>query len=362
MLYGALFVILLPAALIAWGTFAAPNVPLPSLHDVSLGLILAAVGILLMGWGMFSLLRYGDGLPMNPYPPEEFVTRGAYAALPHPIYFGFTVACAGFSLMSAAPAGFWLITPLVALGCVALVLGFERIDLRERFGDVTPGAYLRLPPRDDGRPLLRDWLSVYVLVLAPWAVLYRVTALMGIPPDAVRSYLPLEDRLPVLEWTELLYAGTYLLVLLAPLAAPDRKTLRDFAIRGGVATLLMPLFFSCIPLVAPPREFVATGFPGSLLGLERAMDTPANSFPSYHVFWALLSAGLLAGSMPRWKAAWWALGICVSASCVTTGMHSLVDVAGGALLYAAMVNLPAIWEFFRRTAERVANSWKEWRL
>jgi len=361
-LYGALFVILLPVALIAWGTFAAPNIALPPIHDPAAGMGLAIAGLLLMGWGMFSLLRYGDGLPMNPYPPEEYVTRGAYGVLPHPIYVGFSLACAGFSLMSGAPGGFWLITPLVALGCFALVLGYERIDLRDRFGNVVPGAYFRLPPRDDLRPSLRDRLSVYVLVLAPWVVIYRATALMGVPADGVRSYFPFEDRLPVLEWTELLYAGTYVLVLLAPLAAPDRKTLRAFAVRGGMATLLMPLFFSCIPLVAPPRGFIPSGISGNLLGLERAMDTPANSFPSYHVFWALLAAGLLAARMPRWRYAWWGLGAAVAASCVTTGMHSLVDVAGGVLLYWAMVNLAGLWELLRRTTERIANSWREWRL
>ena len=361
-LYGALFVVLLPVALVAWGTFAAPNVALPAIHETGYGLILAAAGVLLMGWGMFSLLRYGDGLPMNPYPPEEFVTRGAYRVLPHPICLGFTLACAGSALVSGSPGGLWLVTPLVALACLALVVGYERIDLRERFGDVASGAYFRLPPGDGARPSPQDRLSVYVIVLVPWAILYRATALMGVPADAVRSYFPFEDRLPVLEWTELLYAGTYVLVLLAPLVAPDRKTLREFALRGGAATLLMPLFFSCIPLVAPPREFVPAGIPGSLLGLERAMDTPANSFPSYHVFWALLAAGVLATRMPRWRYAWWGLGACIAASCLTTGMHSLVDVAGGVFLYGAMVNLPALWEFLRRASGRIANSWKEWRL
>jgi len=359
-LYGTLFVFLLPAGLIAWGTFAERTIVLPVVQAEPVGVLLAAAGVLFMGWGMLSLLRYGDGLPMNPYPPENYVTRGAYALLPHPIYVGFTLACAGFALMSGSPAGLWLVTPVVALGCVALVLGYERIDLRQRFGDIHAGAYLRLPPRDELRPSLRDRLSVYILVLVPWAVLYKATALLGVAPDAARSYLPFEYRLPVVEWAEVFYASTYLLVLLAPLAAPDRRTLRAFALQGGLATVLMPLLFSCIPLIAPPREFVASGPAGDLLGLERALDTPANSFPSYHVFWALLAARLLAAGMPRWKYAWWTIAALVSASCVATGMHSLVDVAGGILLYVAVSNISAIWEFLRRTAERIANSWKEW--
>ncbi|HUI11824.1 MAG TPA: prolipoprotein diacylglyceryl transferase family protein [Bacteroidota bacterium] len=362
LLYGALFVILLPVALIAWGTAAAPNVALPSVNSFPAGLLLAGAGIIFMAWGMFSLLRYGDGLPMNPYPPENFVTRGAYRILPHPIYCGFVSACAGFSLIAGAPAGLWLVTPLVALGCVALVLGYERIDLRERFGDIDAATYLRLPPGDDGPPSLRDRLSVYVLVLAPWVLLYKATALLGVPPDAVRSYLPFEERLPVLEWTELIYAATYLFVLLAPLAAPERKSLRGYAIQGALATLLMPLFFSCIPLIAPPREFVPSGFAGGFLLLERGLDTPANSFPSYHVFWALLSARLLTAGAPRWKYAWWGMAALITVSCLTTGMHSLVDIAGGVLLWMAINRLSSFWDFLRRTAERIANSWKEWRL
>jgi|SRR5579863_2527687 len=46
--------------------------------------------------------------------------------------------CAGISIAVDSASGLWLITPIVALGCAALVLGYERHDLRDRFDSVPP--------------------------------------------------------------------------------------------------------------------------------------------------------------------------------------------------------------------------------
>ena len=70
----------------------------------------------------------------NAFPPPRLVTTGLYAIAAHPIYLGFLLICAGASLSMSSAAGLWVVTPLAALGCASLLVGFESIDLERRFG------------------------------------------------------------------------------------------------------------------------------------------------------------------------------------------------------------------------------------
>lgn len=359
-LYGFLFVFVIPAGLVVWAHSAGSNVGFPPVLAVGWGWALVVAGAVLTASGMLSLWIFGKGLPMNAYPPPLYVTRGAYRFLRHPIYVGFSLLWIGASLASGSAAGLWLVCPVAVLSCAALVFGYENIDLRERFGDRLPEPVFHLPSADKIPPKLSDRFSVYVLVLMPWAALYELLASRGIPRDAVSAFLPFEAELPVIEWTEWLYASTYLLVALAPWVAPTKRALRDFAWQGLAATFLMLLFFTALPLVAPPRPFTPHGWAGQLLLFERRLDTPANAFPSYHAFWVLLAMSLFAARMPRLRYVWWGLGAAVCVSCLTTGMHALVDVAGGAALFFAARYGRRLWELLRLGSEKLANSWREW--
>jgi hypothetical protein len=64
------------------------------------GLVLTIAGLALMGISVHALWRYGEGLPMNAFPPPRFVERSVYALVAHPIYAGF----AGYSCSSRCPA------------------------------------------------------------------------------------------------------------------------------------------------------------------------------------------------------------------------------------------------------------------
>ena len=133
-LYGALFVAGLPLALVLWAHGARSAVHLAPLHSIGWGCALLAFGMLAMAAGMVSLWVSGGGLPMNAFPPPRFVAGGVYGLVPHPIYGGFTIACAGAAIYFGSASGLWLVTPSVALASAALVLGYELPDLRNRFG------------------------------------------------------------------------------------------------------------------------------------------------------------------------------------------------------------------------------------
>lgn len=357
-LYGAAFAVALPIGLAAWAAATEDVVRLPPLSS-PLGLAIAAGGAVLLLLGMLDLWRYGGGLPMNAYPPPRYVERGIYRRLPHPIYAGFVMLCAGVSIGMGSASGLWLVTPIVALGCAALVEGYETHDLAERFA----AAPRRLLPQNGAAPpSASDRVACYLFVFGPWLVLYEAVIAIGTPPGATTLWLPLEQRLPVLEWSELFYFSAYVGTALAPLFARTSGDLRRFCVRGLWAMLAaFPLYFA-VPLAAPQRAFTPHTALGHLLAWERTLDNDAGAFPSFHVIWVLLAAGIYMSRWPRleWVFRLWAT--LVAASCVATGQHPVVDVAGGLAVVWLVARGPALWQAVRRAGECIANSWHEWRI
>ncbi|APR79281.1 Prolipoprotein diacylglyceryl transferase [Minicystis rosea] len=361
-LYGALFVVALPAALLGWvhATADIVNVPVPEAK--SAGAVFAGLGVLLVLGGWHALYRQGGGLPMNAFPPPRYVTRGVYAVVAHPIYVGACVFCFGLSLAVGSSGGFWLASPAMVLASTALVFGYERQDLQARFGDVGARPWLSLAPDDDAPPTLAERLALYPMVILLWGALYEAVAAAGVPRDAISTVTRFEATVPVIEQTEAIYALTYPFVLLAPFMARARRDLRAFAVFGLVASALIFPLYLALPLVSPPRPFMPAGALGHVLALERALDTPTCAFPSFHVVWAFIAANAWASRFPRAKIALSMFALAVAASCFTTGMHSLADIAGGIVAYVAVSRRLVLWGALRAVTERIANSWYEVRF
>ncbi len=361
-LYGLLFVVLLPAFLIAWAILSGPNVSLPAIGSFEIGLVAALCGAILMAAGTADLSRYGDGLPMSPYPPTQFVAKGIYRHISHPIYVGFSIFCIGAAVATHSVSGLWLVSPIVMCGCVAFVQGFEKQDLAKRFGATRLKPLISIPANEGAAPNHWDRLSVYLLVLLPWLILYEAVVVLGAPPDAVGVYLPFEVNLPVYEWTEIIYASTYVFVLVAPLLARSRRDLYQFSVSGLISTAAIILLFLVVPIVSSPRPFEPQSVLGSLLMFERSKDTAAAAFPSFHVVWALLAARVYVGRMPSLRIVWWGWAVLISISCVTTGMHALADVLSAFVVFLLVIRIGKVWELIRSSSERFANSWREWQF
>jgi len=117
-----------------------------------------------------------------------------------------------------------------------------------------------------------------------------------------------------------------------------------------------------LPVFVPPRPFTPATLSGQLLMLERTPYSGIAAFPSFHVVWVLIAASALAEGR-RWrKIFWWTWAVLAAASCVTTGMHSIADVLAGILAFMLVASAREIWMGILRIAERIANSWKEWRI
>jgi protein-S-isoprenylcysteine O-methyltransferase Ste14 len=360
LLYGLAFCAVLPVLLLLWAHALGDKYPsLPPAGGWPLGLALIAVGGGLLLRAMWELWHWGGGLPMNAFPPRRFVAQGLYGWIPHPIYLGFALLMLGAFMAARLPAGVWMVSPVLWLATTTLVVGYERLDLQGRFGGALAAARLALPPDATAPPGWWHRVAVYGLVLGPWLAVYEAMAglLRGRGGD---TYLPFEQRWAPMEWTALIYAAAYAWVALAPLAATSRAALRRFVRDGWVGSAAIFWCFLVLPLTATPRPFAAASGLGRLLEFDRAHDTAFCAFPSFHVFWPFLAARLWAGRLPAAVA--YAMAALMAASCVTTGMHSLADVAAGFVVFAAVNRLDVLWSGLLRLTEAIANGWHDWRV
>jgi len=352
-LYGATFVLLLPVALVAWAAATTDSVHIRAVVSPAAGFVIASTGALLVIFGMAHLWIYGGGLPMNAYPPPHHVTEGIFRLLPHPIYIGFSMLCAGLSIAVGSASGLWLVTPILMLSCAALVLGYERHDLCERFGRASRNL---LPPAGATSPSGSDRLACYAFVLLPWLVLYEAVIAMGAPPDAINPQLAFEKHLPVLEWSGIFYVSSCAFIGLAPLFARTRDDLRTFSARGLWAMAIAFPLLLIVPLTAPHTLL------GHWFAWDRVLNGSGTGFPSFRVIWALLAAEVYATRWPRmsWLCRGWAL--LISASCVSTGENAIINVLAGFAIFGLVARGVALWQGIRSHAEHIANSWKEWRI
>jgi protein-S-isoprenylcysteine O-methyltransferase Ste14 len=366
--YGVLFAVGLPAGLIAWARAAAPAVSLPAVHSATAGIGLIGLGALLVLAGARELLVRGGGLPMNPVPPPRFAGSGIYRWISDPMYIGFTLACVGAAIATGNAAGLWLVTPATGLGAAALVYGYERHDLARRFGStaLTP-PLLSLPRGDGAPPAIAQRVAVFLWIFLPWLVAYYAVQALGRPPDAFGTALPFENRWPVLSWSEVFYASAYLFIPLTALLVRTRRDLRRFAVQSAVAGVVVTLCWLFIPVVAVNRPFEPGGALGRLLAFEQGHSRGVAAFPAFHVLWTLIAAdGWTANARATgnrwWSRVGWTWAMLVTVSCITTGMHTLIEVAVAMLLFPPVRRYDATWAVLRRLAERFANSWREWCL
>ncbi|MBI5767025.1 MAG: prolipoprotein diacylglyceryl transferase [Verrucomicrobia bacterium] len=362
-LYGSVFCLGVPALLALWtARLDAKLAGLPVVRSAPIGGAIAAAGVALMLRAMWDLWRRGGGLPMNAFPPPRLVATGAYRLVPHPIYAGFGLVVAGVMLAIGSAAGLWIVVPVTALAMVALVVGYERIALDRRFGPSATGAWLARPPANAEVPAWSQRLGTGVLAYAPWLLAYEACVLLFRHPagPVFDTMLPFERAWPVWEWTAVIYLGAYLWCGLAPFVADSQAALRRFAGTALWGTGLIGWCLLALPCIATPRPVDPAGVLGRLLALDREFDSIACAFPSFHVFWAFAAADLWRARLGAMASR--SIALAVAASCITTGTHSLLDVLAGWLAYVSVSQRWAVWAFLRNNAERIANSWRDWRV
>ena len=334
-LFGVLFTVVLPFAAILWAIASETLIVLPPLHSDLAGLVLIVSGFLLMMVGSITLSLYGKVLPMSPFPPANFVSQGIYRLIPHPIYTGACFFSVGLSFYFGSASGIWLVSPILILGFVAYVKGFEKHGLMKRFPNNTFCSLISLPNQSDDAPSLWNKISVYVLVLIPWFLLYQMLDYLGSPNGGFPINISFTLQLSISSITENFFLLSIPITLLCPLVAKTKAYLNEFAVTGLFGT--------------------AYGF-----YLMIVHDSSYLTFPSFHIIWTVISLFTLAGLFPKAKLLWFLFGILVTYSCVVTGQETIPDVLAGLIVALFAKQRQFIWNTIKRNTEQFANSWKEW--
>jgi membrane-associated phospholipid phosphatase len=322
------------ALLALWAEESGRNLALlPVYRSLPLGMMAAGAGLALASSGLYSR------------------SSALYRVLPHPVSAGLCLLCLGPALALGSAGGLWLVTPMAALAALSWYLG------REEQGNVA-SAFLHLPADENAPADWSDRVSVVVLVLLAWLVLYEAVMALGIPRDAVSLATPWEKSWPVWEWTELFYIGTYPFVAAVPFVLPTRRQLRLFTRRAWTAMAINLPVFLLLPFISPPRPFVPRTWLGDLLLWERRYDSASNAFPSFHVTWAILAALAYSRAWPRWRFLWWALGAGIALSTITTGMHTLADVAAAVAVCRAVARMEGVRGAVGAAAKRLSRAWR----
>lgn len=173
--------------------------------------------------------------------------------------------------------------------------------------------------------------------------------------------LPLDDKIPVIPCTVILYALFFPFWLFNYALVSKRD--RDFAIHFFTADFLSRIicfiFFITIPTTLVQPEIADGAFCGWMLRIVYFFDEPDNLFPSIHCLGSILAAGGIQGdeNVPKWyRTASLFIAIAICLSTLTTKQHLAIDLFSGVAL-AGVVWLvaenKAITAFYTKIVDKI---------
>jgi protein-S-isoprenylcysteine O-methyltransferase Ste14 len=339
LLYSILFVIILPAGLWFWAKYTGHLIAFPVIQSKSAGFMLIIAGGSLMLWAMAVLIHFGKGLPMNAYPPTRFVTRGPYKLFKHPVYWGFGILLIGSFIYSGSASGLWMVAPLTILGMIALVLGYEEIDLKRRFPDQKIKTILDLPENQASSVNLRDrlaslfWISGFLL-LSNFATISLIGSPSPLFGEPFAGYSKIVIFLPVL--------GIIFLITV-PFFLKKKDRLREWLISGifslCVSVFLGVLYPSIVARHLPPHFSILFTVPAFLIFIS--LNALFSQSWKTAVVFAIFAS----------------LFVIFQLIYVPSAILYLAD---SILLFLISSYYLRIWVFLKNSSEKIANSWKEW--
>jgi len=361
-LYGSIFVIVLPIFLVFWAYYTKNAIQLPVPQNQLFNGITIAIGAIVIISGMFSLWHFGKGLPMNAFPPKHYVTKGAYTFCKNPIYLGAIILSFGISAFLHSSSGFWLISPMLLIMTFAYNVGFENERTEKNFGKQNFKPFLSLPANSDMLLSNKERISALFLAYVPWVLMYEAFIFLGIPKNAIPTNTVIDTAIPFIESSVIFYISIYLYAFLIPFVLKTKKQLHSLIIDILMATGISALLYFSFPFIVLQKNFVPDSLLGKILILDRSYDGTSAAFPAFHVIWAFIAARYFSIRFTNTKWIWYSLSVLISISCLTTGNHSIFDVAAGIIVYILTLYRTAVWNSIRSASEFIANSWSEWHI
>ena len=167
---------------------------------------------------------------------------------------------------------------------------------------------------------------------AAFCLVYLGAPHLSWKPPAVLAPTALDQAIPFLPWTILVYLGQFPFLFFTLWGGTgDGARTRTFA-GLAAATLLATAVFVAWPTTGTRPDPRRAGAWAPLYRLVHRVDVPTNWLPSLHVALAWVAVGGYAGRGPRSRRLAQAGAAAITLSTLTTGQHVLVDVAGGLLV------------------------------
>jgi protein-S-isoprenylcysteine O-methyltransferase Ste14 len=347
-LYALLFLIVVPMVLWYWAKFSEHLIQYPIIDSPEAGWTLTIIGGGLILWGMFALRKFGNGLPMNAFPPEKFVTQGPFRLFRHPIYWGFGILIFGVFILEKSAAGLWLVTPVTILSMIALVWGYEKIDLEKRFPNARLKTIFDFADNATESPTLRDRVSSLILIFITLFfgnyILEKLTigsaAYFG-KPFAIPSFF----EYFYLSYLSLSFIG------LVPFFLKRKDLIRDWTL-SGILAVSLSVFFGLIY----PSLFAQ--YPPS----ETRANLPFNEtiFTSIPLFMLLISMKAYLKNHKTSGMVFTLIGILLGITLLTTSAALVEHFLSSLIIYFLAAYRTRVWNFLKYSSEKIANSWKEW--
>ena len=339
-LNGIIFLILVPAGIWFWAKNTQYLVPFPKIESKLAGGVFILIGGLLMLSAMVALRLFGKGLPMNAYPPPLLVNNGPYRVFRHPIYVGFGILIIGVFLFSGSASGLWLVSPLTILGLVALVWGYEDIDLKVRFPNQKIKTVLDLPENSTETASSADrvvslfWILI-CLNISNLLILKLCGTIMPAFGEPIFIYPGLKNLyLPFL---------SFIYLLITPFFLKRKDLLRNWVISGILA--LSYLVFIGLLYPSFGAQYLSPENP-SLLTVPLAL------------IFIFLKAVF---TQSRTTSLIFSISTTILVIIQLSNDHSaILDLTESILAFLLAANYLRVWIFLKDSSEKIANSWKEW--
>jgi protein-S-isoprenylcysteine O-methyltransferase Ste14 len=249
LLYGTVFVLILPVILLFWASVLDRSIdwPVPKLPILAASSIILGIFILLKA--MLDLTRFGQGLPMNAYPPQKFVTQGMYSLFSHPIYLGAVFLSAGTALWFQSSSGLFIITPILALMTLSLVYGYEQPDMEKRFGRVIRQyrPLFSLPLSSENKAKWLKRIALCIRIFLPWMFVGYFVDYARCTQTCNGAFMGLMNTQPWQNWLSTVWLIPYIYIAVVLLVARTEKSLLQKAIAGTLATIVGMYLYIILP-------------------------------------------------------------------------------------------------------------------
>ncbi len=186
---------------------------------------------------------------------------------------------------------------------------------------------------------LRERIRAVLIFWSLAAATYFVIPRLVFFHPVLTPFYPVDQAIPFLSWTIVIYFSLYAQVSLMFLLSGSRKVLHRLLVAYVIAVGLSGCFYLLFPTThnyPPPVRQCAHCFDSAVLWL-RGVDVAANQLPSGHTLFSLLGPFLLLASRRYWSGTIFLVwGLSISASTLTVKQHNIADVVVGAILAALL--------------------------